>query len=122
VLGFVAAAITATAVSGIGGTLGFKVFHGSTAPLLTTWQLWFASDGLGIITVAPLLIELAPVRRARLAPSEVVEGVVAVAALGQMSGLVIFQRWELLATVGPACWGGEQKNQVSIDAREPGKS
>ena len=101
VLGFVAAAITATAVSGIGGTLGFKVFHGSTAPLLTTWQLWFASDGLGIITVAPLLIELASVRRDRLSPSEVVEGVVAVAALALMSALAIFQRWELLATVGP---------------------
>src|SRR5436190_1898277 len=57
VLGLLAAAIIGTTASGIGGTLGFKLFHSPDAPLLTTWQQWFASDGLGIITVAPLLIE-----------------------------------------------------------------
>jgi signal transduction histidine kinase len=101
VLGLVAAAIVGTAISAVGGTLGIRWFHNAAAPLFTTWQHWFASDGLGIITVAPLLIELAAVRRDRLSPSEVVEGVLAVAALGLMSGLAIFQRWELLATVGP---------------------
>ena len=59
VLGLVAAAILGTAVSAIGGTGGIKLFHSPDAPLLTTWLRWFASDGLGIITVAPLLIELA---------------------------------------------------------------
>jgi signal transduction histidine kinase len=68
---------------------------------LTTWQTWFASDGLGIMTVAPLLIELAAVSRDRLSRSELVEGVLAVALLALVSGLAIFQRWELLATVGP---------------------
>jgi signal transduction histidine kinase len=101
VLGLAAAAITATAVSGIGGVVGFKVFHGSTAPLLTTWRHWFAADGLGIITVAPLLIELAALRRDRLSPSEFVEGVVAVAALALVSGFAVFMQWELLATIGP---------------------
>ena len=47
---------------GSGGTAGFVYFHGSTAPILTTWQHWFASDALGIITVAPLLIGLASMR------------------------------------------------------------
>ena len=69
--------------------------------MLTTWQHWFASDGLGIITVAPLLIELASVSRDRLSLSELVEGVLAVAALALVSGLGIFLHWELLATVGP---------------------
>ena len=59
VLGLFAAAIVGTAVSAIGGTVGIKLFHNATPPLLTTWQHWFASDGLGIVTVAPLLIELA---------------------------------------------------------------
>jgi integral membrane sensor domain MASE1 len=58
VLGLAAAAIIGTAVSGIGGALAFKLFHSTTTPILTIWQHWFASDGLGIITVAPLLIEL----------------------------------------------------------------
>jgi signal transduction histidine kinase len=101
VLGLVAAAMIGTAVSAIGGTAGIRLFHNPTAPLLTTWQTWFASDGLGIMTVAPLLIELAAVSRDRLSRSELVEGVLAVALLALVSGLAIFQRWELLATVGP---------------------
>jgi signal transduction histidine kinase len=101
VLGLAAAAIIGAAVSGIGGAIAFKLFHSTTTPMLTTWQHWFASDGLGIITVAPLLIELASASRDRPAPSELVEGVLAVAALALVSGLAIFLRSELLATVGP---------------------
>jgi len=101
VLGLFAAAIIGTAASGIGGVLGFKLFHHSTAPLLMTWQHWFAADGLGIITVAPLLIELAATKRDRLSRGELVEGVLAVSALGLVCALAIFQHWELLATVGP---------------------
>lgn len=101
VLGLAAAAIMATVVSGIGGTIAFKLFHSTTAPLLTTWQHWFASDALGIITVAPLLIELASASRDRPPLSELVEGALAVAALALVSGLAIFLRSDLLATVGP---------------------
>jgi signal transduction histidine kinase len=101
VLVLVAAAVIGTAVAAIGGTAGIRLFHNPTAPLVTTWQTWFASDGLGIITVAPLLIELAAAVRDRLSRSEFVEGVLAVVALALVSALAIFQRWELLATVGP---------------------
>src|SRR6516165_9401922 len=48
VLGLLAAAIVATAVSGIGGTLGFALFYDTSAPIFATWQEWFASDALGI--------------------------------------------------------------------------
>jgi signal transduction histidine kinase len=101
VLGLTAAAIIGTAVSGVGGAITFKLFHSTTTPLLTTWQHWFASDGLGIITVAPLLIELVPASRDRPPLSELVEGALSVVALALVSGFAIFQRSELLATVGP---------------------
>jgi signal transduction histidine kinase len=101
VIGLAGAAVIATAVSGIGGTIGFILFHNSTAPILTTWQHWFASDGLGILAVAPLLIELASASRDRPPWSELVEGGLAVAALALVSGFGIFLRSELLATVGP---------------------
>src|SRR5467141_1135777 len=81
VLGLAAAAIIGTAVSGIGGAIVFKLLHSTTTPILTTWQHWFASDGLGIITVAPLLIELVSASRDRPPLSEFVEGALAVAAL-----------------------------------------
>jgi signal transduction histidine kinase len=101
VLGLVGAAMIGVAVSGIGGAATFKLFHSTTTPVSTIWQHWFASDGLGIITVAPLLIELASAWRDRPPLSELVEGALAVAALALVSGLAIFLRSELLANVGP---------------------
>jgi signal transduction histidine kinase len=101
VAGLVAAAAAGTAVSGIGGAITFKLFQSAAAPMTTTWQHWFASDGLGIITVAPLLIELASAFRDRPSLSELAEGVFTVAALALASGLAIFLRSDLLANVGP---------------------
>jgi signal transduction histidine kinase len=101
VLGLFAAAGVGTAISAIGGTAGIRLFHNADAPLFTTWQHWFVSDALGIVTVAPLLIELAALPRDRLSRSEVIEGVLSVGALALVCGLAIFQRWELLATIGP---------------------
>src|SRR6476620_12162271 len=75
VLGLVTAAVVATAISGIGGTAGFLYFHSSTAPILSTWQHWFASDALGILTVAPLIIEFASVAREPPSRSELIEGI-----------------------------------------------
>jgi len=101
VLGLFAAAIIGTAISGVGGTITFRLFHTGDASLLTTWQHWVASDALGIITVAPLLIELAALPRDRLSRSEIIEGVLAVSALALVCALAVFERWELLATIGP---------------------
>jgi len=101
VLGLAAAAVIGVAISGIGGTLTFKLFHSTSTPLFTIWQHWFASDGLGIITVAPLLIELGSASRDRPSLSELVEGALVVAALALVSGLAIFLRSELLETIGP---------------------
>jgi two-component sensor histidine kinase/integral membrane sensor domain MASE1 len=81
VLGLLAAAIFATAISGIGGTLGFVFFHAGTTSALATWQNWFASDALGIITIAPLVIGLAAAAREPPRQGESVEGFIALAAL-----------------------------------------
>src|SRR5262249_55402627 len=40
VLGLLGAAIAATAVSGVGGALGFAFFHGAKASIFDTWQNW----------------------------------------------------------------------------------
>jgi signal transduction histidine kinase len=101
VLGLVAAAILGTAAAAIGGAIGIILYHSAEAPFLTTWRHWFLSDGLGIITVAPLLIELISSPRERMSRSEFVEGILSVVALAVVCALAIFQRWELLATVGP---------------------
>jgi PAS domain S-box-containing protein len=89
VLGLLAAAILATTISGVGGTAGFLYFHNSTAPILSTWQHWFASDALGILTVAPLIIELAATGREPPSRTELVEGITALAASAGACAAVI---------------------------------
>jgi integral membrane sensor domain MASE1 len=90
VLGLLVAAIIGTTVSGIGGTAVCVLFQGSTAPILTTWQHWFASDALGIVTVAPLLMALVTAARDPPPRNELIEGGLALVALAVISGLVIF--------------------------------
>jgi integral membrane sensor domain MASE1 len=89
VLGLLAAAVVATAASGIGGTVAFKLFHSPTAPVWTTWQHWFASDAVGIITVAPLVIGLAKALREPPLHSEIIEGVVGLVALAAVMTVII---------------------------------
>jgi PAS domain S-box-containing protein len=101
VLGLLAAAIIGAAVSGIGGVVGFKYFEHSTAPLLTTWHHWFASDALGIVTVAPLLIGLAAAARRPPPRREFIEGSAVLAALAAMGGLVVGLPQAPWATVIP---------------------
>ena len=101
VLGLLGAATVATAVSGIGGTLGFAMFHGATASILVTWRDWFASDALGIVTIAPLVIGLASAAREPPARSETIEGLSALALLIVMSVVVIALPPEPWTTVVP---------------------
>jgi integral membrane sensor domain MASE1 len=65
VLGLLAAAVVATAASGIGGMVAYMLFHSPMAPIWTTRQHWFASDAVGFITVAPVVIGLAKAVRER---------------------------------------------------------
>src|SRR6516162_10078588 len=101
VLGMLVCAIVATAVSGIGGTAGFLYFHSSNAPILTIWQHWFASDALGIITVAPLIIQFASAARQPPSRRGFMEGVAALAALVILNGFVIFLPQGFWGTVVP---------------------
>jgi PAS domain S-box-containing protein len=101
VLGILVCAIVATAVSGIGGTAGFVYFHSTNAPILTIWQHWVASDALGIITVAPLIIELASAVRQPPSQRGFLEGVAALVALVILNGFVILLPQGFWGTVVP---------------------
>jgi PAS domain S-box-containing protein len=101
VLGLLAAAVFACAVSGVGGTLAFKLFHGSTAPILTTWGHWLAADALGIVTVAPLLIGIGAAVRDPPSPNEAVEGALLLLAMTVLSAFIVFVPPESWAHVVP---------------------
>jgi PAS domain S-box-containing protein len=84
VLGFLAAATIATAASAVGGAITMDLFH-TDAPLLSIWRVWLLSDGMGIVTVAPLIIGLGQLRREPLARRELAEGMLALGALALLS-------------------------------------
>jgi PAS domain S-box-containing protein len=90
VMGVFAATIAGTAASGVIGTLGFVLFYSSTAPVLTIWRHWFASDALGTITVAPLAIGLASLMRDFPPRRELMEGGLALAVVAGLCAGMVF--------------------------------
>ena len=104
VIGLLAAAAAGAIVSGIGGAVTYRLWHGPSASILTTWQHWFASDVVGIIAVAPLVIGLAAVVQRPSPRSEVIEGTLALVALAVMTGLIIPLRHEPWDDVLPITW------------------
>lgn len=101
VIGLLAAAILAGAISGVGGTLGFQLFHNSPTSFLTIWHHWFASDALGIITVAPFFIGLVYAVRDPPRRNEVIEGTAVLAILAIVSSLVVLLPREPWVAVVP---------------------
>jgi PAS domain S-box-containing protein len=101
VLGFLLAATIGAAVTAAGGAVTMRLFH-TTAPMLGIWQVWFTSDGLGVITIAPLLIGLAQVLREPRPRRELAEGAAALVILAIASGLILALPPGLWATVLPA--------------------
>ena len=102
VVGLLVAAVVATAVSGIGAAVAYKLLHNPAVSVLLTWQQWFFSDALGIITVAPLLIGLTSAMRAPPLRSELIEGIVVLAAVAAMTGIIISlprEPWESVVPV-----------------------
>jgi two-component sensor histidine kinase/integral membrane sensor domain MASE1 len=97
VLGLLAAAVVATTASGVGATIAYRLLRNPTAPIWTTWQHWFASGAIGIITVAPLVIGLGETLREPPRRNEIIEGVLAFMALVVMTVVI--------ASVPPEPWG-----------------
>jgi signal transduction histidine kinase len=104
VLGVLAAAVIGTCVSGIGGVAASALLQPPTVPILIIWHHWVASNTIGFIAVAPLLIGLSAALRQQPRSSELVEGAAALTALAGMTAVIISlsqERWE---TVVPVAW------------------
>ena len=106
VIGLFAATIAGTAVSGIVGTLGFVWFHDATVSAPTIWLHWFASDTLGTLTVAPLVIGLASLARNVPSPREAAESALALAVVCALCAFVVFlpnRPWTLELAIISLC-------------------
>jgi PAS domain S-box-containing protein len=106
VLGLFAATVAATIASGILGTLGFVFFYGSTASVSTIWFHWFASDALGTITIAPLIIGFASLLREFPSRREIAEGMLSLAVVTALCAFLILmpnQTWTFELAIAALC-------------------
>jgi signal transduction histidine kinase len=102
VLGLLLAAMIGPAVSGIGAAAIYRLWNGPAAPLLTIWQNWFASDAIGILIVAPLVVGLAAALRYPPPGSELIEATGALVVLALMTAIALFMpqtSWETVVPV-----------------------
>jgi PAS domain S-box-containing protein len=90
VAGFLAAALVGTAISGVAGASAYKLLHSPDVPILITWRHWFASDAIGIITVAPMMLGLVALARVPTPRLEVIEGCTVLAVIAALTGIIIF--------------------------------
>ena len=102
VLSLLAAAVVGTVISGIGGAVAYKLFHSPTVSMLTIWWQWFASDAVGIVAVAPLVIGLGAAVLEPPPRNELIEGVAALVILAAMTGIIISLPQEPWKTVVPS--------------------
>jgi PAS domain S-box-containing protein len=106
VLALFAAIVAGTSLSGVAGTTGFVLFHGSTASTPVIWLHWFSSDAIGTIAVAPLAIGLASLVHNFPPRREIVEGVLALALVSLVCALLVFlpnEPWTAVLAIGALC-------------------
>ena len=85
-----AAAIVGAAISGVGAAAAYQLLHSPDAQALIIWRHWFASDAMGIIAVAPLMVGLVALARVPTPRLELFEGFAAITAMAATTGFVIF--------------------------------
>jgi hypothetical protein len=102
-LTLLAAAILGAAVSGVGGILAYKLADNLKNPAMSIWEQWVASDTIGAIAVAPVIIGLVASIRAPPPRRELLEGGIALIAVAATTGTIIFMLpadwWEMTVAV-----------------------
>jgi PAS domain S-box-containing protein len=101
VLNLFAATAIAAGLSGVVATAAVLLFYNQSAPILTTWFNWFASDGLGAAAVAPLIFGIVRAARNPRDESEAFEGTLAVIALAVVSAITFGASSSYWFTIAP---------------------
>ncbi len=102
VLGLFAASIVGTAVASTWWTFVYYWLFASLNDPAAPWLHWIVSDFAGIVSIAPLVIGLVPALQRPPSRRESIESIVALAAVGTMTGVIISLPEELWETVVPA--------------------
>jgi len=87
VLGFLTAAAITAATSAIGGATIVTLLH-TEAPFWEAWRIWSLSHGIGIIVVAPLLIELSRAWAQPPSRRDTIDGAAVLTIVASLAGYV----------------------------------
>ena len=79
---FMFAALAGSALAAVPAALALRSFGLSQSSLSDLWFVWFKSDAMGIVTIAPLLITLPTLLHAPLAPRRFAEGIAVIVLTG----------------------------------------
>lgn len=101
VLSFILAISIACAAAGMIAMVGAMLFHNLGAPAHAIWLNWSLSDGLGALTVAPMIVGAAHAVRTRPPPAEVLEGLLAITALAVVSVVTLSTSSHYWFTISP---------------------
>jgi signal transduction histidine kinase len=101
VFGLAGATIAGTAPSSLAGAVASRLFLGPNIQILITWLHWWTGVGVGVVTVAPVVIGLSAVMREPAPRSEQIEGTAGLLALAAMTGVVLSLPQRLWETVVP---------------------
>jgi PAS domain S-box-containing protein len=106
VFGLFAATIITAMISGFVGMLGFLLFHATAASPATIWVHWVASETVGTITAAPLVIGLASFLRNSPPKREIAEAGLVLAIVATICALRVMlpdEPWTLKLAIGALC-------------------
>jgi signal transduction histidine kinase len=105
VLGLFAAGLCGIVVSAIGGLIASRLqATPAVDPALTSFIDWLASNTIGFLVVAPLVIGLAAAWRNPPPPRELLEGLAGLVVLTIMTAVIIFLQPELWRIFVPIAW------------------
>jgi PAS domain S-box-containing protein len=101
-LGFLAAAVLATAISAVGGAVTMTLFH-TTAPFLDVWRTWFLSDLIGIIVTGPLVIGIGLLWQEPPSQRELMAGVGVIALMALLAAYMVTHPTNSWLSFSPGC-------------------
>jgi PAS domain S-box-containing protein len=102
VVGFVGAAALATGISAVGGAVTMILSAQVAASFWEAWRTWFLSDGVGILVVAPFVVELGQLGREAPPREEVIEAVAVLFLLGLTAAYVVTEPADSWLSFTPA--------------------
>jgi signal transduction histidine kinase len=104
VFGLLGAAVVGAAAPSLAAAIAKRLLLGPSIAALATWQRWFTGDVVGIVIVAPLVIEVTDTLRHPPTRREYIEGACALLSLALVTSIIVSLSQETWRVLLPVAW------------------